>query len=296
MQRRFLILANPIAGGGRGKSAAGELAACLGRLGCASEVYFSRQGGDLGRRAATLRAGDVDGVLVAGGDGSVLEVLNGMPDPSLPIGHLPMGTANVLAVELGLPWRPAQLARLAAENRHRPHRIGLCNGTRFLLFASTGLDAHIVQHLEAHRSGTLGMRKWAPSVWHVVRNWPQPEVTAILPDGERISGLSQALVTRVRSYGGLLTLPPGIDPQADELHLIGFRAQGRLAWIWLLLRALCGQLQTSPRIIHRRCRSLRLEPGDVPYQLDGDLGGRGAMDLSMLEEPARIFAPGPRMP
>ena len=94
-----------------------------------------------------------DLILAAGGDGTINEVANGMVGVETPLAILPGGTANVLAVELGVgriwlerrersaTWFPRALpsarSRMNSEQRH------------FLLMAGAGLDAMIVYNIDA---------------------------------------------------------------------------------------------------------------------------------------------------
>src|SRR5204862_2064920 len=97
------------------------------------EVYLTTGGGDAKRRAGCLEA-DVDRLVVAGGDGTLNEVLNGPCDPSrTPIALLPMGTANVLARELGLPREPVEIAAMIDGGAIRRLDMGLVGERRFLM-------------------------------------------------------------------------------------------------------------------------------------------------------------------
>src|SRR5688572_12857720 len=87
--RRALVVANPIAGRGRARAAARELAIGLEQLGVASELYFTTARGDA-RLWLRARARDHDLVVAVGGDGTVSEVLDGLVDRSVPIAILPM--------------------------------------------------------------------------------------------------------------------------------------------------------------------------------------------------------------
>lgn len=290
MSRRVLVLANPIAGGGRARTLAPELAASLQRRGCTAEVYFTQRGGDARVRAATAGNEPWDALVAVGGDGTVNEVLNGMPDPSRPLGVLPVGTANVLACEYRLPRRPEDLAELVANAPPQPHPIGTAGARRFLLFCGAGIDGAVVERLTAVRTGTLGKHKWLGPIAHVLRHWPQFSLTVRCADGEQIDGLSSVLVTRVRNYGGWLDLVPGIDPKEPVLHALCFRQRRRRQWLWLGARGLCGGLRPSRELLVRRTTALQIR-GAAPCQIDGDLGAPAPLDIGLLPQPARLFVP-----
>lgn len=290
MARRILILANPIAGGGRARTLVPQLERALQGHGCLPTVHFTQCAGDAGARAR--RAGDepFDALVAVGGDGTLNEVLNGMPDPTRPLAVLPVGTANVLACEYRSPRRPDAVAALIAAGRTRPHPIGCAGNRRFLLFLGCGVDAAIVERLAATRTGTLGKHKWFAPIAQVLRHWPRYSLRVTLPDGEVVDDLASVLVTRVRNFGGWLQLPRGIEPSAPRLHVLCFRHRRRRSWLWLGAEGLCGGLRPSSRLLVRAVPSLRID-GAAPCQIDGDVAAPAPVEVGLLPQPAQLLVP-----
>jgi len=287
-----LLIANPVSGGGRGRTAAVALQDALRSHGIAADVHFTTCAGDATARATRAANEPWDGLVAIGGDGTINEVLNGMPDPSRPLGVLPVGTANVLAMELRLPKKPAAAAAVIAAGHRRSLAIGVGNGRRFLLFVGSGIDGAVVRRLSEVRTGTLGKHKWLGPILHTVRHWPRHRLRATLANGTTIDDLASVLVTRVRNYGGVMQLVPGIDPDGDLLHVLCFRAKSRLAWTWLGCRALIGRLRAGRHLEVHATTALRIE-GDAAWQIDGDHGGTGDVAIELLPVRASVFAPRP---
>jgi diacylglycerol kinase family enzyme len=290
MPRAILVIANPIAGGGRARTVAPALQQQLQRRGLAAEVYFTRGAGDGRARAAAAGSEPWAGIVAVGGDGTVNEVLNGMPDPSRPLGVLPLGTANVLAIELRLPRAPQALAELVAADRTRPLAIGLAGERRFLLFCGVGVDGAVCDHMQQRNSSARGKRKWIGPILAVVRRWPQFALRATFADGDVLDDLSSVLVTRVRNYGGLLQLVPDIDVGDGQLHALCFRGRSRLWWMSQGLRGALRLMRPTPRLVVKATAALRID-GDAPFQIDGDFVGRGPVTVSLAPQCANVFAP-----
>jgi diacylglycerol kinase family enzyme len=290
VQQRVLILANPIAGGGRSKRLAPQLADALRARGVDAQVYLTQRAGDAGARARATAGEGFDALIAVGGDGTLNEVLNGMPDPSVPLGVLPVGTANVLACELRIPKDPVRLAELIASRHTREHAIGVANGRRFLLFCGAGLDAAIVEEVARTRTGTLGKWKWLPSIFRIVVRWPLPRLRATFADGSSIDTLSSVLVTRVRNFGGVSKLPKGIDPASPQLFVLCFSARSRIVWAWLGLRAALGLLSPCRWLTMRAASEVQIE-GTAPMQIDGDFAGSTSAKVTLHAARANLFAP-----
>ncbi len=111
---------------------------------------LARQGADAG----------FDAIVVAAGDGTVNEVLNGIGD-RLPVGVLPCGGTSVLARAMGVSRDPVaaagQVGAALVAARMRWLRLGVLNGRRFSFAAGIGLDAEIVRRVDAR--GRAGGRR-----------------------------------------------------------------------------------------------------------------------------------------
>jgi diacylglycerol kinase (ATP) len=291
--RRLLLIANPISGGGRGKVLGPALAAALRARGHVAECHLTTSAGDGLVRARAAGSEPWDALVAIGGDGTVNELLNGMPDPSRPLGVLPIGTANVLALELGLPHKVEPAADVLAAGHTRELAIGRCGERRFLLFCGAGVDGAVVQRLSHVRSGTLGKHKWLAPILHTLWHWPQFSLRATFADGEVLDGLSSVLVTRVRGYGGVLQLPPEVSVDSGLLHVLCFRQRARVSWLWLGARGICRQLRTGGKLQLRTTAAVRIG-GDAPFQIDGDFGGPCPTAIDLLPQQARLLVPATR--
>jgi diacylglycerol kinase family enzyme len=107
---------------------------------------------ELTRRAV---ADGAEAVVVLGGDGTVNEVVNGLPGPGVPLGLVGGGKTNVLARALGLPGdsikAAARLLELLESGERRGLALGAAGGRRFTFSAGLGLDGAIVREVERRR-------------------------------------------------------------------------------------------------------------------------------------------------
>jgi len=242
---RARIIANPSAAGGRDWGDA--LRAAAGRLaehGWTVSWRYTEQTDHARALAATAAGEGVDVVVVAGGDGTVNEAVNGLVDTATALAVLPAGTGNVLAAQLGLIGIPTSLHRAdlvaAAEAlcAARVHAVdtGFAEvaggrGRHFCLWAGIGLDAAVAQVLEGE--GRELKRRLGPAAWGAVglrealvaRGSP----ATVDCDGRRITGrLLLGVVANVRLYGGAIDLNP--DAVLDDGRLDVALFMGRSVW------------------------------------------------------------------
>lgn len=288
--QRLLLLANPISGGGRSQRLAPALAARLAARGVACEVHFTKCAGDAAERARAAALEPWDGLIAIGGDGTVNEVLNGMPDPSRPLGMLPVGTANVLASEHALPRDPEAAAAMLAHGRVRELPIAICRERRFLLFAGAGLDGDVVHRVAARRSGTLGKHKYFVPIVQTLWHWRLPSLRVTLADGEVFEDVSTLLVSCVQHYGGALRLPIARDTGHHDLHVLLFRDRSRTAFLRHGWRGLWGRMRADRGLLVRRSSKIEVE-GTTALQIDGDPAGTTPATFELLPIRARLFVP-----
>ncbi|MEO6710823.1 MAG: diacylglycerol kinase family protein, partial [Planctomycetota bacterium] len=201
--RSALVITNPIAGAGRGERLARELAAELERAGLRVEMKLTTARGDARKFAAEITA---DALLCVGGDGTVNEVLHGLANRDVPVGIMPLGTANVLAVDLSLSCDARVAARTVLEGRTAWLDTALVNGELSFLVVGVGFDAAAVREVELRRRGPISKLTYIGAGFRALWNYVEP-VLEVEIDGTRAPGtFGWILVSNVIHYAGILRL------------------------------------------------------------------------------------------
>lgn len=246
--------------------------------------------------AKTALANDADVILVAGGDGTVNEVLNGMVGSTAPLGVLPSGTANVFACEVGLPRDPLASARMLPDLIPRRIAVGRLTtadrGSRhFLLMAGAGLDAAVLTRVDARIKKRTGKFAYYVAGFSMLGQ-PMAPLEATV-DGQRLETLF-ALAARVRNYGGDLAIASGASLLADEFELVAFA--GRTTWRYpmYLGGALLGRATSLPGVSAVKARRIELRGlnGKPVYaQIDGEPAGRLPATIELIPDAITLLLP-----
>lgn len=298
MRRRIKIIANPVSGRGRAKRLAEAVIARLRSRGADPELLETRAAGDA-RRLAGQTAG-AEAVGVVGGDGTLNEVANGLPDAAPPLGILPSGTANVLAKELRLRRDPPWLADVLADGREIRWDLGIdrAGGRRFLLFVSAGYDAQVVHLFHARRRGAVHM--WQYCLWGVKSFWEcaVPRIGVALDGATLTEAAAWVIVSNVAQYGGPLAFTPNAKPDDGAFEVLVLHDRGRRDTVRMFWRAIVGwltglDLELGGVSFHRaaRVRLWSADGRDVAVQVDGDPGGSLPVDLELRPGGVRVLAP-----
>ena len=299
MRDRIKIIVNPVSGRGKALRLAESVTAILRGQGCTVDLQRTQQGGDA-RRLAAESAG-FSALAATGGDGTVNEVLNGLPAQGTPaLAMLPSGTANVFAKELKLPRSAAGLARVLREGREISWDLGVerIAGRKFLLFASAGYDAHVVHIFHAARRGPIQM--WQYVLWGLksILDYEIPRITVEV-DGSRLTTeAAWVTISNVPSYGGPLVFTPRARPDNQTFEVMVQHARRRrdvVRMFWAAILAWFTGLEYRMRDVTfhtaRRVRVTSTDGRPVPVQMDGDPAGHLPADVEVVPGGVRVLSP-----
>ncbi|WP_181705899.1 diacylglycerol/lipid kinase family protein [Chthonobacter rhizosphaerae] len=284
--RRVLVVANPIAGGFRYK-ALERYAARLDTLGVRVTVWLTRYAGNLTEIAEELDPG-VDTLVVGGGDGSINEAVTGLlrrPHPAPALGVLPFGTANVLAHELALPFRPEAMADATVARRLAPLHLGRIGDRPFILMVSAGFDGDVVHAVEPAVKRRWGKLAYASAAVRLALAAQGRDVIVEADGVTRVCRL--AVVTTAGFYGGPLAITRNTHVTRAGLRLVTLSDDrpGTLAGAALALAR--GRLDRHPAVTDVEVSAVRLGGAGVKLQIDGDK--LAATDALITAEP-RVLA------
>jgi diacylglycerol kinase (ATP) len=256
--------------------------------GTSIDVRRTRKGGDARALAAEIAPRDAGVVAVAGGDGTINEVVNGLAAVTLPVAVLPLGTANVLAAELGIPARPSRLARCIREGATTDVYLPRANGRRFTMMVGVGFDAHVVADVSCRLKHLFGRTAYLLAVAKMFRKFPYRFYEVII-DGRAYRAAS-AVIANGHYYAGRLTCAPDARLDDPDLHVCLFLRSGRWSTLRYGLSLLLGRLhrRSDVMILRGRTVEVRGHPGE-PVQCDGDLTTTLPLTVNATEEKLRFL-------
>ncbi|GLS43554.1 lipid kinase [Methylobacterium brachythecii] len=243
--------------------------------------------------AAIVRhAKDCDLIILGGGDGTLNAAAAALIETGLPLGILPLGTANDLARSLGLPLDPLAAAQVIATRDPQPVDLGWVNGHYYFNVASIGFSADLAGELTAEAKKTWGTLGYAIAAFRLLRR-ARPFSITIEHDGtvERVTTI-QASVGNGRHYGGGMTVSEDATVDDGKLDFYSLEVDHwwrLIALLPALRRGTHGQATDvrafSTTEIVLRTRKPR------PVNTDGELATHTPAHFKVMPKAVRIFAP-----
>ena len=238
-----------------------------------------------------------DLILVAGGDGTINEVANGMVHTSVPLGVLPAGTANILANELGVAGPLKALAREVKD--WVPRRIsvgrltadGGASARFFLMVAGVGLDAHILAEVDPEIKKIQGkLSYWLAGLSQLTRELVEFDVFA----GGSKRTASFALASRVRNYGGSFTITREAGLLRDDFGFALFEGRSSFRYLAYLGAVFASTLDRTDGVTLLHGTSAEFRPrGDAPVyvEVDGELAGALPAAVEVVPDALTLLVP-----
>jgi len=295
--KRVFIIENPAAA----RSTPGGLErveTTLAAAGCETASAPTGGPGDATRLAAKAVAQGFDTIAVYGGDGTIMQAVEGIQGADVTLGLVPGGTGNLLAGNLRIPRSPDRAAAIIAGGEPRTIdlvRLETGEGTRFFAVgAGTGYDADMMAQTTAAQKQRWGIGAYVGFVLRTAhRIRPAPVTITVDGSAKRYEASSVLVANCPEILPPVLKLGAQVAFDDGVLDVIVVKARGFLGatlavWNLLLLR------ETS-RVQRIRGRQVRVET-DQPQvvQADGDVCGMTPFTATVIEGGLTVMAPARR--
>ena len=290
--RRLLLVVNP---GARNGAAPVDAALDVLR---AQGIEIVQQACTPGLTMAdAIRAHDpahLGGVVVGGGDGTMNAAAPALLETGLPLGILPLGTANDLARTLGIAADPIAAAQVIAAGRLRPIDLGEVNGRPFFNVASIGFSADLARTLRADFKRRWGRLGYAIAAIQLFRHARPFRVEIDLDGASHRMRAIQVSVGNGRHYGGGMTVHRDAEPDDGILdtYAIELRRWWRIVALLPALRSGTYDSWPDVRGFHSAdCTVHTRRPRAV--NADGEIVTETPARFRVLPLAIRVFAPPP---
>jgi diacylglycerol kinase family enzyme len=331
--RKAALLYNPDSGGGRNRrhSELQSVLALLSAAGVDATLVLTNSRAQAEEKARQAVLAGCDTIFACGGDGTIHNIIQVLANTNVALAVLPMGTANALAHDLGLPMNSVAAARALLGGNLRRMALGRIQyvdlegqpGSRyFVIAAGVGVDAHLFYKLGHGTKRRLGMAAYYAKAWHLWFTYAMPRFqveynetasaeTASTETGSTEKSLDQSnradltelLGVRIRNFGGVIKeLAPGASLERDDLRLILCRTSSRLAYLSYVTRALLRGAWTTPGIdlAHATRVACQYLPATnnftrpqpkIYVEADGELLGTLPAEISVVPDALALLSP-----
>jgi diacylglycerol kinase (ATP) len=318
--RKAALLYNPDSGGSRKRIRELESAVtALRQAGVEASLVPTKSRAQGGEQARWAIQSGCDTIFACGGDGTIHNIAQVVANSPVALAILPMGTANALAHDLGIPLKARAAAEAALTGALRRIALGRIEFTDlrgetaaryFVLAAGIGVDAHLFYKLHSGVKQTMGMTAYYAKAWSLWFTYDMRRFVAEYSDrasGEnRSAEVTEMLAVRIKNFGGVVKeLAPGATLDRDDMRLVLSRTASRLAYLAYVTRGVLGRTWAIPGVdlVHATkvaCRyredsASGMQP-KIYVEADGELLGTLPATITVVPDALTLLAPKVRSP
>ncbi len=235
----------------------------------------------------------VDLVIVGGGDGTLNAAVDGLVDTKLPLGILPLGTANDLARTLNIPNNLREACRVIVAGHQDQIDLGWVNGKHFFNVASLGLSVQITHKLDKNLKRRWGVLAYAIAALQVLAKARPFSAQIRLNESEPFTLKTvQIAVGNGRYYGGGMTVDTraSIDDQRLDLYSLNLKHWWQMLLILPAMRS--GEHTSSRFVTHFHCREVEIfTRREQDINTDGEITATTPAQFRVVPEAITVFVP-----
>ncbi|SMD14745.1 diacylglycerol/lipid kinase family protein [Sporomusa malonica] len=290
--KRYVLIYNPVSGDGRFKSRLDEVIEFLQLSGGMVLPFRTRYKGDIRPFISKAKEFAADGFIVAGGDGTVHEVINAMltEEVDVPLGIIPSGTCNDFASHLNFGKDLPRCLSAVVGGLWRTVDVGSVNGEYFLNVASAGLLTAVAHSVDTSLKNTLGRMAYYFKGLGELPSFRSLHIK-ITADGQVIEDdILLFLVMNSGMVGSFPTLAPEAKIDDGKLDLLIVNKCSISELMGLFISIFAGRHTSSSHIQHLQAANIFIECNEsVESDLDGELGPLLPLTISTVSNKLKVF-------
>lgn len=253
-------------------------------------IYFTKGEGEVLPQVIDAIQKGFSAIIVAGGDGTCNEAINGMVGTNAVFGMLPFGGSNVLGRELKIPMDPVEAAKVIARRNIRKIDLGRIQDRYFSMMASCGYDAYAISRTSRRIKKIIHRYAY---LWAGIKDfmgYRPTEVTLILDNGKVVDKGTFVVVSNAHLYGGSHEVTPFAEIDDGFLDICIYKGKWQISLVHFALNVLSKKHLKLKNVHYYRIRKVYMT-AEKPtlLQVDGDLLGKLPMTVEIVPEALSVF-------
>lgn len=287
---KLLFIVNPIAGSGSALRAIPFIEEYCKQRNIEYEIIKTEFKGHATELARNAISEQYHGIVAVGGDGTAMEVANGLIGSSVPLGILPMGTGNDLAKALNIPINLEKALWIVTNGRTKLIDTIAYGDNHFLNVASVGFDAEIARDIDKIKRWFPGKSAYYLSALLKFFTYRNKHVYLEIDDKEYETIILLLAIANGTHYGGGMYVNPEGSIDDGYIDVILIKPVPRYKFLFLFPKFIKGQHLDLPYVTTFKCRSINIKSNDaLPINGDGDIIATTPVRFSVSDKSILVF-------
>lgn len=293
---KIQVIVNPASGGGKGKKLFPSLLSQIKDLCPSANGFLSRNPQEALTIAQQVLRQGCDCLVVGGGDGTVHSVLPALVNHPAALGVIPLGGANDLARNWGIPLDLREALGVLRRGQPRAADVIATDSGSYIAGAGgVGFDVAVIEQAQLWRRRWKGISPFFLAVPLEFLRYRFPWISIQAQDWQYSGPAWQVLFTKIRRYAMVIRITSSVkmDDGLMGICVVPSTPKLRLLARFPLIPFLGFQSLLAVRFAKASSLTIESSP-PLPFHGDGDVIGRTPMSLRVLPRALKVMMPLPK--
>ncbi|MGB3368145.1 MAG: diacylglycerol kinase family protein [Acidaminobacteraceae bacterium] len=291
--RKVLIIINPAAGKGQSKN---YIATIKARFESANIDYQIKISNRVGNVTELAKNGVKDGfneIVAVGGDGTVIEVLNGIVGTDTKLGIIPAGTGNDFVRSIGIERDFIVALNVVIDGKYNLIDVGEVNNRYFLNVVSFGIDSEVVKIMEKIKTVVTGSAAYYVASIKAISTYKAVKMSITIDGKEYNRRAYLVAIGNGKYFGGGMKITPDAKVNSGDFEICIINHISRIGLMRLLAKANTGNhvSEKGVEIFKGKEITIRAITDHLSVNADGNLIGPAPAKISIFKNKLKVVSP-----
>lgn len=291
--RKVLIIINPAAGKGQSKNYIATIKARFESADIDYQIKISNRVGNVTELALNGVKEGFNEIVAVGGDGTVIEALNGIVGTDTILGIIPAGTGNDFVRSIGIERDFISALNVVIEGKYELIDIGEVNDRFFLNVVSFGIDSDVVKTMEKIKNVVTGPAAYYVSSIKAISTYKAVKMSITIDGEEYIRKAYLVAIGNGKYFGGGMKITPDANVNSGDFEICIINNISRIGLMRLLTKANTGNhiSENGVEVFKGKEITIRAIADHLAVNADGNLIGPAPAKISVFKNKLRVLSP-----
>lgn len=230
-------------------------------------------------------------IIAVGGDGTIIEILNGIDEHPVSLGIIPMGTGNDFARSVNIPQNVDEALNIIRQGKTKQLDIGNVNGIKFMNSSGIGIDGKIISITRNIKKMIPGSLAYLISTIMSVATFKAFNVKIEL-DNETINETCLLIaIGNGRYFGGGMKITPQAELDNGTFQICIVKDVPKYLFLKIFPKVYHGNHTQVDQVIMRKSRTIHIEieGENLPVSADGNLVSQTPAEISIVPRSINVI-------
>lgn len=288
--RHALIIINPVAGKGKGLAVRDKLLNELDKAKITYDIVISSYEGEIEKIALDADIERITEIIVLGGDGTVVEAINGIINKKIRLGIIPIGTGNDFFRSIQPKIDIDDAIKKIVDEKIILSDVGKINDTYFLNVSGFGMDSYILENLKKIKKYIKGSIAYTVSTFYTLFSYRSKKVYIEIDGIQLERDIMLVSICNGKYFGGGMMISPNASIDDGQFELIIVKKMSILRFIKLFGKIFKGTHLFVDEVEEFKGKKFKIKSDvEIPINVDGNLIGVTPLEINVTNYKLEIF-------